>query len=75
MTPDRPKIGPKSPQNDAILVPKWPNMALDRVKNNLKTVKKGQKLPEKKHSKAMYTFMQVHKKHSKSTQDASRHTH
>ena len=28
VTPDRPKNGPKSPQNGAILVPKWSQNAL-----------------------------------------------
>ena len=55
---------------------KWPSMAPDRVKNGSKKVKKkGQKVTKKNRSEVMQTFIKVHKKHSKYTQDASRRTH
>ena len=63
MTPDRPKNGPKSLQNDPVMVPKWSKMALyapDRVKNDSKRVKRGQKWP-KNGSKVIQSFIKVDK--------------
>ena len=66
--------GPKSPQNDQFWSKNGPKMAPDKIKNGSKRGQKGVKVGQKPF-KSHLNLHQIASKHSKSTQDTSRHTH